>query len=100
MDDAEYRLVLRSQIMRSLFAVAIGIGGGAVAAVRMLPLGIVPTALIALAFGYGIGGKFFPDSGGVLRRRFRNYRRAKKGLPLLAEDEVPIVGYFDEYRKG
>ena len=96
----EYRKVQRSFIGRCLFAVLCAIVISIPAAYGKLPIGIVPAALLGLGFGFGSGAKLFPDSGSVLRRRFRNYRRAKKGLELLAEDDVPEVAYHSDFRRG
>ncbi len=67
---------------------------------QFIPFGFVPAALVGLAFGYGAGGKFFPDSGAMFGRRFRNYRRLKNGLPPLDSDEAPAGRYIEEFRRG
>ena len=100
LSTAEYRKVLRSFLGRCAFAVLCAIALSFPAASGRLPLGIVPAALLGLGFGFGTGAKLFPESGFVLRRRFRNYRRAKKGLELLAEDDVPEVSYHSDFRRG
>ena len=63
-------------------------------------LGILPAGVLGLGFGFGVGGKFFPESGYVLRRSFRNYRRQRKGLPLLCEEDVAEVEYHSDFRRG
>ncbi len=96
----EYRKVLRSFISRCVFAILCAIVLSIPAANGQIPLGIVPAALLGLGFGFGTGAKLFPESGFVLRRRFRNYRRAKRGLELLVEDDVPEVVYHSDFRRG
>jgi hypothetical protein len=100
MDAAEYRLVITSQLLRILFATATAAGAVALSIFSTFPIGLLPSALIGLAFGYSAGSKFFPDSGSVLSRRFRNHHRIKHGKPSLDESEVPVVGYVDDFRRG
>ena len=100
MNASEYRLVITSQILRLVFAAAITVGAVAFSLFTSFPIGLVPSALIGFAFGYSAGAKFFPDSGSVIGRRFRNYRRLKHGKPPLDESGVPVVGYVDDFRRG
>jgi hypothetical protein len=47
-----------------------------------------------------MGAKFFPDSDGFTSSRAKNYRRKRKGLPPLGEDQSSEIAFFDEFRKG
>ncbi len=100
MDAAEYRMILTSQVLRLVFTCAVMVAAIAIADATNAPLGSIPSALGGFVFGYCLGAKFFPDSGAVIGRRFRNYRRAKRGRPLIDEGEVPKVGYIDDFRRG
>lgn len=100
MKQSEYRAIIRSLFGRILLAVGLAVLGVILSMAGKIPFGMVPTAIVGLACGYGIGGKFFPDSSSIMSRRFRNYRRVQKGLePLDLDDEI-IGSQFDDYRRG
>lgn len=100
MDTAEHRIIVTSQLLRLAFACAIMGAIIAITSYTRAPIGLVPSAFGGLVFGYCLGGKFFPDSGAIIGRRFRNYRRAQRGRPPIDEGEVPKVGYIDDFRRG
>ncbi len=100
MTEAEYRTVRASFMLRTAFALAVAVGGAWVGLNQILPLGPAPSAFLGLAVGFGLGAKCFPSSGLVSGIRYRNYRRAKRGLPPLDPDQVPELSAFDEFRKG
>jgi hypothetical protein len=101
MDQDEHREVVRSLLGK--FAVSI-VSAGVFFFLSLkgpIPLDAVSSAIVGFFFFFCIGDKFFPESTKFIRRRARNYRRAKRGRePLDVEDEPTPEIISDFQRRG
>lgn len=100
MDAADYRFAVRSHRWRVVFAAAVAVAAGFGSSHPAIGFGPVPCGLIGLAFAYGIGGKFFPDSDRYFWHSARNYRRVKHGKTPLGADQSARLNYRDDYGRG
>lgn len=100
MDETEFKIIRNSLVVRIFVSFLFSVGCITLSHYDCFALGVAPSAILAFAFAFGIGAKFFPDSSGILTVRFKNYLRSQKGLPLLSEDDAPLGKYFEDFRRG
>ena len=101
MEADEHRGVVRSLVGKIIVSTIIGLIAAAISLKGIIHLDVFSSALIGFLFFFCIGDKFFPESTKFIRRRARNFRRAKKGLePLDVEDEPCPEIISDFQRKG
>jgi len=101
MDADEHRAVVRSltgKFIVSFVFAAIAVG---LSLREIIHLDLISSAVIGFFFFFCIGDKFFPESTKFIRRRARNFRRAKKGLEPLDVDDEPCPEIISDFqRKG
>ena len=100
METADYRLTARSHLMRVIFSAVVAAVVAWLSLSTDIPVGFIPMLFIGLGFAYGISGKLFPDSDQYFSLAAKNFRRVRRGLEPLGEDQSRDVSYFDEFRKG
>lgn len=101
MDQAEHRGVVRSLLAKTTVSIIFAGIFFFLSLKGPIPLDAVSSAIIGFFFFFCIGDKFFPESTKFIRRRARNYRRAKRGLePLDVEDEPSPEIISDFQRRG
>ena len=100
MEEKYYRITARSHHIRVVFSIILSVVFAWLSQKTEVPAGFGPMLLIGFGFAYGMTGKLFPDSDCYFGTPAKNYRRAKRGKELLAEDQSRDLSYFDEFRKG
>ena len=99
MDQDEHRAIVRGVI-------AIFIGGIVCATLAVFlslenhfPLDALSSGFLGFFFFFCVGPKFFPDATKFITRRARNFRRSRKGLDPLDEEDEPKAEVFKDFQR-
>ena len=100
MTAEEHGIVIRHFICSFIVAILCAAGGFFISASGLtVRIGAWPTAFFGLIFGLSLGNKLFPDASPIITIRFRNYRRAQAGKPLI-DDTDPEQEYNSDIGRG